>query len=195
MLKKIGLFHVLPFAIGIILFVITYQFFILNFIDYYVAKNAPSKIIIEGKQEKLSGRYGNLTDSLSVQELNFIASIKNKTQLTLLGSSEFSEPPYVTYNFLSSKKNYQMMGIGHAYHQSFSMLIELLAAHQGNKGSKVVFFISPGWFVANGTNSEAFVEFARPNFLNRIVKNNDININYKKYIGKFINIIMYRLDM
>ncbi len=193
MLKKVGLFHILPFVLACFIFYVTYLLFISKLIDnnIQVIKIEPKLII--GEQTKLSGRYGRLIDGDSL-ELNFVASIKNKKQLTLLGSSEFSEKPVVSYNYMPNEFGYQMMGLGHAHHQSLSILIELLATHQENKASKVVFFISPGWFDTHGTNSEAFVEFARPNFLNRIANNHNIKLKYKIHIGKYINLRYNEFD-
>jgi D-alanine transfer protein len=187
MMKKIGLFHIIPLIIACLLFYVSYQFIILNLIDDNVKTSISKNIIISGKQTKISGRHGRLIDGDSL-ELDFIASIKNEKQLTLMGSSEFSEKPIVPYNYFPERMGRQAMGLGHAHHQSLSILIELLAAHPENLGSKVIFFISPGWFDTHGTNSEAFVEFARPNFLNRIANDTTINKMYKIHIGKYIDL-------
>ncbi len=187
MLNKIFAYHILPIISACLIFYVSYFVFISNLIDSNVNNADTMSVVISGKQTKLSGRHGRLIDADSL-ELDFIASIKNTQQLTLMGSSEFSEKPIVCYNFLPERLGYQMMGLGHAHHQSLSILIELLAAHPENFKSKVVFFISPGWFDTHGTNSEAFVEFARPNFLNRIAGNDSIALKYKKHIGKFINL-------
>jgi len=186
MLKKIGVYHLLPFIIACLFFFISYQLIISDLIDNNVDVKPLETKIISGAQTQLKDRYARLDNDN--YELNYIASIKNKKQITLFGSSEFSESPYVTYNFLPSKKNAQILGVGHAHHQILSILIELLAAHPENKGSKVVFFLSPGWFGAQGTNSEAFVEFAKPNFLNRIVNDSSIQQKYKVHIGRFIDL-------
>lgn len=186
MLKKVGIFHIFPFLIACFAFYISYYFIFSKLIDEHVTIEKLNTKIITGKQVKFSGKYGNLSET-DQAEFEFIASIKNKNQLTLMGSSEFSYTPYATYNFLPITKKYQIIGLGHAHHQSLSMFIELLATHKENKESKIVFFISPGWFDTKGTNSEAFIEFAKPNFFNRISNNPDIKNEYKAYIGQYID--------
>jgi len=185
-LKKISLFHIIPFLLACLTFYLVYFLIFSNLIDKHVNIEQLKTKVISGKQVKISGKYGNLSET-DQAELEFVASIKNKNQLTLMGSSEFSYTPYATYNFLPINKNYQIIGIGHAHHQNLSILIELLATHKENENTKIVFFVSPGWFEGKGTNSEAFIEFAKPNLLNRIANNTAINQKYKSYIGQYID--------
>ena len=162
----------------------------LVFLSYSLVKshfNAKvSTEIVQGKQIKFSGLYANLNDEPNA-ELQYIASIKNKNQLTLFGSSEFSDSAVVPYFFLPDSLGFQTIGIGHAYHQELSILLELLAANKYNEGSNICIFLSLGWFSADGTNVQAFIEFARPNFLKSIINNDSIPLKYKKHIGQFID--------
>ena len=193
MLKKIGLFHIVPFLLASLIFVFLYHLFISDIIDNHVNIKPLKTTEISGKQEVHAGKYGNLSE-VDHAELEFIASIKSKNQLTLMGSSEFTYSKFTTYKYLPAKKNYQVLGIGHAHHQSLSMLIELLAAHPENLNTKIVFFISPGWFNTEGTNSKAFVEYARPNFLNRIINDSTISLEYKEYLGQYIDSRLNEFD-
>lgn len=180
MLKKVIFLHVVPIIIA----------FMLVFLSYTLVKShfntKVSTEIVQGIQIKFSGLYPNLNDEPNA-ELQYIASIKNKNQLTLFGSSEFSDSAVVPYFFLPDSLGFQTIGIGHAYHQELSILVELLAAHKFNEGSKICIFLSPGWFIADGTNVQAFIEFARPNFLKSIINNDSIPLKYKRHIGRFID--------
>ncbi|MEO9257566.1 MAG: D-alanyl-lipoteichoic acid biosynthesis protein DltD, partial [Crocinitomicaceae bacterium] len=180
MLKKIIFLHVIPIFIA----------FTIVFLTYPLIKNYfNAKVITEtvhGNQTKLRGWYDNLNGSTDA-ELQYIASIKNKNQLTLFGSSEFSDSSTVPFNFFPDSLGQQSIGLGHAYHQELSILIELLAAHKYNIESKICIFLSPGWFSSEGTNIQSFIEFARPNFLKNIINNDSISLKYKKHIGQFID--------
>lgn len=79
----------------------------------------------------------------------------------------------------------QVFGFGNAHHQHLSILIELLAADKYIEKSEICIFLSPGWFQANGSNSSAFVQFAKPELLNRIITS-EVDSSYKKHIGEFI---------
>jgi len=179
MLKRIIFLHVIPIIIALTLVLLIFPLVR----NHFNPKNTTK--IIKGKQTKISAVMSDLVNSPN-DELEYVASIKNKNQLTLFGSSEFTDSPIIPYHFFPDSLGIPTIGIGHAYHQELSILIELLATHQYNKGSKVCIFLSPGWFEADGTNIQAFIEFARPNFLKRIDNNKNIDLKYKKHIGEFI---------
>ncbi len=183
-MKSFFLNHIIPIVLAISIVLIGLFFFDkLN-----STKIQDTNIIIEGEQTKLKGRYGTILNHGDEGELNFMASMKNKSQLTIFGSSEFCDLNSIPYNFFPDSLGKQCLGIGHAYHQSLPILIELLAAHVFNDSSEVCILISPGWFQhGGGTNSSAFIEFARPNFLDEILNNNDTPLEYKSYIGEYIN--------
>lgn len=176
MLNKLVKYHIIPFVLALLICGISL---------YFLKDSANKKVIISGVQLKTSGKYSNLLSGEQA-EIDFLASIKNKNQLTLFGSSEFTGSAYCPYNFFPDSLGIQMLGIGHAYHQNLSILIELLAANEFVENSDICFFISPGWFGTQGTNTEAFLEFAKPNFLSKIISDSTIDIKYKDYIGEYI---------
>jgi len=143
-------------------------------------------ISVKGTQKKHRGTYANLTKG-DQAEIDYLASIKNHNQLTIFGSSEFSDSPFCPFHFLPDSVGFPTIGIGHAYHQHFSILCELLAADEYIKNAKIAIVISLGWFDTKGTNTEAFIEFVRPNFLKKIIQDPNINIEYKKHIGAYID--------
>lgn len=151
--------------------------------------NRPEKkqpeTIISGKQEVHRGVYDNLSRHEN-SEVEFMASLKNPDQLTIFGSSEFTSSNFCPYYFLPDSMGIPALGLGHAHHQSFSILCELLAAYDFIENSKICIIISPSWFSTPGTNSEAFTEFVRPNLLKTIAANDQIEVKYKSAIGKFI---------
>ena len=155
MAKKFIFFHVLPFL-----------FACLTVLASVLLIETPERetVTISGKQTVLRGKYGNLTEGQSA-EIEFIGSLQNKQQLTIFGSSEFTQSPICSYYFFPDSLGVQMLGMGHAFHQSLGMLIELMAADEYIDSLNTMYFIiSPGWFAQPGTNTEAFLEFARPNF-------------------------------
>ena len=183
MLKSFLKFHIIPLIASVVL--VFFALYLLN--SYSSFKENVEEKVISGKQTKIDGRYGTLANQGEEGELNYFASIENKNQLTIFGSSELSESEYVPYNFLTAKKNVQILGLGHAYHQNLPILIELLATHKINKGSDICILISPGWFEnGGGTNTKAFVEFARPNFLDRIYSTKEIPNKYKLHLAKYV---------
>ncbi len=131
--------------------------------------------IISGKQQAHRGVYYNLLGSEN-DELEFMASLKNPDQLTIFGSSELSDSPYCSHNFLPDSMGIPAVAFGHAFHQSFSILCELLAGYNFLKNSKICIVISPSWFSTSGTNTEAFTEFVLPNFLKNIACNSAIDL-------------------
>lgn len=178
MLKKVLILHLFPFLAAMVL---------VGAVLYFLSESPKeNKRLIEGVQERTRGVLPNLTEG-NQAEIEFISSIKNKQQVTILGSSEFSNSPYCSYNFLADSLGIQAMGLGHAYHQNLSILCELLAADEYVDDSKICIVLSLGWFSTEGTNSSAFLEFVRPNFLTRIIQNNNIDPLYKQHIGKYIS--------
>ncbi|MDC1186710.1 D-alanyl-lipoteichoic acid biosynthesis protein DltD [Crocinitomicaceae bacterium] len=131
------------------------------------------------------GLVPNYSNGLST-EMMLMSSLSRKDQLTLFGSSEFSSNPNSSYIYFPEKLGIPTMGFGHAFHQSFSIYCELLAGNEYLKGSKIVIFLSPGWFETEGTNSEAFLEFVPPHFLEKIWMDESISVDYKVEIGRFI---------
>ena len=179
MVKRAFMFHVLPivFSLALIWGIVQIKPSINQITDYTKT--------ITGVQSKLSGRYSNF-DSGDQAEIDLLASIKNKAQLTLFGSSEFSDSPICPYNFFPDSLGMPVLGFGHAYHQHLSIFSELLVANEFLENSKICIFLSPGWFEAKGTNPEAFIEFIRPNFLKKVLKDNRIEHKYKDAIGHYI---------
>jgi len=131
------------------------------------------------------GLVPNYTKGLS-SEMMLMSSLSRKDQLTLFGSSEFSSNTNSSYIYLPEKLGIPAMGFGHAFHQNFSIYCELLAGKEYLKDSKIVIFLSPGWFETEGTNSEAFLEFVPPHFLEKIWMDESISTDYKLEIGRFI---------
>ena len=180
MLKKIGTYHLLPLLIAL---GITYTS--IRLFNQYYKENFPDKIVLSGKQLKTSGFYPNFDEGLQA-EIDFVASIKNKDQLTIFGSSEFTKSIDCSYFFLPDSVGIPTLGIGHENHQTLCILAELMAVEEYLDQSKICVVISPGWFTSEGTNTYAFTEFLRPNFASRIVKNPNLNPKFKAHLGSYI---------
>ncbi|MFA7273723.1 MAG: D-alanyl-lipoteichoic acid biosynthesis protein DltD [Crocinitomicaceae bacterium] len=155
------------------------------------AKNAHDEPIllpihIKGQQD-LNLRWRVNFDETEKAELDLMASLKNRNQLTLFASSELVDEPYCSLNYLPDSLGFPVLAIGHAHHQCLSILAELMAGREYLNDAKVCIVLSPGWFESAGTNAEAFLEFVRPNFLDRIWLDSKIKKSYKIHLGAFIH--------
>jgi len=142
--------------------------------------------IIKGEREQRSGVMFNFSKG-EQSEIDFLASLSDKKTITLMGSSEFADDTISPYYYLPKHMNQPVLAIGHAYHQTLSILCELLAGQKYLNESKVSIIFSPGWIESGGTNIEAFLEFVRPDFLKMIYHNPNIPLKFKLRIGKFID--------
>jgi len=183
MLKKLVIYQVIPFVIacGLVSVIIILSSPLRSAQNILV----PQKL--SGEQKKLRGLYDNLLAG-EQSEIDLIGSIQNKGQLNILGSSELTESKFASYYFLPDSLGMPVLAIGHAYHQQLSMLCELLAAKEYLSHSKICILLSPSWFQdPAGTNIEAFIEFVRPNFLNKIAGDSTISKKYRLHLGAYIH--------
>ncbi len=130
--------------------------------------------------------YANF-DTVPEGVLPLVRCLQNPNCVVLLGSSELSSPSdYIPYNFFNSRGGIQVRAFGHAYFQSFSMYCVLLSLSKFLEGSHICIVVSPGWFETTGTNSQAFVEFVRPEMLANIAHDPGVNNEYKDYISDYL---------
>lgn len=130
--------------------------------------------------------FVNLKDHDSL-ELQLLGSLREKSGLSILGSSELtSESDYIPYQFFPDSVGVRLNAFGHAYHQSFAMFCQLLALKKELKDAKICILLSPGWFETEGTNVESFLEFARPNFMAKIIRDGSISLEYKYKIASYL---------
>ena len=160
-------------------------FFIVLKYKLFVKENLKTTII-KGEKNSQQGFLANLLAGDS-SEIDFVGSLKEKNGITLLGSSEITgDFQFMPNRFLPQQFGIRVNSYGHAYQQCFAIYTQLLALKKELKDSKICIILSPGWFEQGGTNIEAFLEFARPNFLRKIIKDETISIEDKEYIGAFI---------
>ncbi len=171
--------HLISFIIAFVLLLVVIYFCPNTIKDH-------TETVVKGTQKKVMGYHSNLTSGEQA-EIDFISSLVSEDQLTIFGSSEFNGSEYCPYSFLPNNFGYNVMGLGHQFHQQFSILGELAAANEYLENSKVSIIISPGWFSTSGTNSNAFIEFLRPNFLKKIALDTTLSEDIKLAIGKFIH--------
>jgi D-alanyl-lipoteichoic acid biosynthesis protein DltD len=115
-------------------------------------------------------------------EDEFLKSDTSAEKIYLLGSSELAATTEgIPYNFISKHFTTQVMGVGHAGNQCFSIYMQLLAKQQLLKNAPIVIILSPGWFESKpsrGTSSEVFLEFNSERFLNNVLKEDDHSLYY-----------------
>lgn len=176
-----GLFkyHIIPIVISLAVV------FLIDWAVVRVEKNSPVKTeVISGTAVSESGLFPNCSEKQG--EIELIGSLQNPDKLSIFGSSELQAANYSAYTFLPDSLGLKTTAFGHAQHQSLSIACELLAAGDHLDGANVCIILSPGWFEGDGTNIEAFLEFVRPNFLKRIIHNEQIPRHEKVRIANFI---------
>ncbi|MEN9441423.1 MAG: hypothetical protein RLZ33_1500 [Bacteroidota bacterium] len=129
----------------------------------------------------------SLKDGVNAEH-NLFLSLREKKGVTLLGSSELtSKSEYIPHIFVTNNLNLRVSSFGHAYIQSYAMYAALLGYRNEVKNANICIIVSPGWFDTDGTNIEAFLEFATPNLLERIIKDEGITLAEKKGIGNYLH--------
>lgn len=176
--------HFLPFVLALIAF----AFFAIVLVNTSLIERFEKPENTVSLSSRTIFNRGQLPNLVQSQESEVILfnSLKCSKQITLFGSSELTKTSFGPYHFLPDSIGQPCWALGHAHHQSFSILCELLANQQVLKNSKICVVVSLSWFETNGTNSEAFVEFVRPNFLSRILNNPSISAKYHKHISNTI---------
>jgi D-alanine transfer protein len=171
-----------PLAIALLLSAFTLK--LITLYRFYNVKQ--NNLIVSGKKSTIKGCDFNF-DSGNKAELNLVGSLLDKTGITIFGSSELTnETPYIPYIYLSDTLGIRVNAFGHAFHQSYAMYCECLAMKENLKNAKICIIVSPSWFETSGTNIEAFLEFVRPNFLNKIICDKSISNKVKSGIGKYL---------
>ncbi len=129
----------------------------------------------------------SLKDGVNAEH-NLFLSLREKKGVTLLGSSELtSKSEYIPHIFATNNLNLRVSSFGHAYIQSYAMYAALLGYRSEVKNANICIIVSPGWFDTDGTNIEAFLEFATPNLLERIIKDDGITLAEKQGIGNYLH--------
>lgn len=135
------------------------------------------------KADAIAGiRYIPEFNGEPVYENYLLSTGEGYENIFLFGSSELtSHSDAVSYRFISQRFTTQVIGIGEAGNQCFSIYSQLLAHADRLKNAPVVIILSPGWFAGNdaatGTPSEIWLKFNSPSMLQRI--NEDTSANEK----------------
>lgn len=143
-------------------------------------------------QPKLkSGLYATYADN-PVGEIDVARAIRDNNTILLFGSSELSSDDTVRtmpHHFIPDHTRYDLLSIGHAGNQCFSIFSQLLAYHNDLKNSKIVILVSPGWFTNNyekGTSVHSFFEYVNERSLLHIYQNNQIDDKYMNYLSNYV---------
>lgn len=178
-LKKLGLYHLLPFTIALtLLFLFQGKIF-----DWYSQFSKSPKEFSSKNLDDLPRHVVNYADSVWA-ELAVAQSLSNKNGVTIFGSSELQSSSGVCYNFLKDSLGVDAMGIGHAHNESFAIYCQLLNFLPYLENANVSIILSPGWFEGNGgTNSQAFLEFVPSNFIANIYNNKEVKELDLSYIS------------
>lgn len=170
------------------IFPIILSFLFVYLIGVFLLNGKPSKLdYVNGNQEEATRIQANYSNGVQ-GEVSFIASLLNKNDICFLGSSEFGNPAIklYPYDFLKDSLNMRVFAYGHAHHQCFSIYSQLLANQKELKNANVCVILSPSWFITEGTNIEAFIEFVPENYLKRIIHSPLVSREEKLKIGEYI---------
>lgn len=119
-----------------------------------------------------SNYYENFSTNPSLEN-QFLKSNEADKTIYLLGSSELgSKSEAIAHTFISKHFKTQVVSIGHAGNQCFSIYAQLLANSDRLKNASIVIILSPGWFEskpARGTSSAVFLEFNPTPFQKKLV--------------------------
>jgi poly-D-alanine transfer protein DltD len=170
------------------IFPITLSLLLIYIIGVFIFDSKPDKVEhIKGNQEEATRIQVNYSNGIQ-GELNFVGSLINKNNICLLGSSEFGNDnlKFYPYYFLKDSLNMRLFAYGHAHHQCFSIYSQLVANQQELKNANVCIILSPSWFLTEGTNIEAFIEFVPENYLKRIIHSPLVSKEEKLKIGEYV---------
>jgi poly-D-alanine transfer protein DltD len=172
--------HLFPLILSIIVVYLTGEYLLnINF--------ESNTTVINGRQDSVLRFQANYANGVQA-EVDFVAALKNKNSICMMGSSEFGNPQlnYYPFLFLRDSLNMNIIGFGHAYHQCFSIYTQLLAFEDELENANICIILSPSWFITEGTNIEGFIEFVPDNYLQRIIHNPEITLDEKLIIGKYL---------
>ena len=171
--------HIVPFILSVI--IICGVVFLFPNDSVYVSQS-----VSIGCSQKKSYIYDNF-DTIPEGITPFAAAIKDKESILLLGSSELTtSSDYIPYQFFNNQTPFRLVAFGHAFYQTFSMYCNLLAFKGDLSGKKICIILSPGWFELSGTNTEAFLEFVRPEMLANIINDEGLSTDEKSVIGDYV---------
>ncbi|MES2589840.1 MAG: D-alanyl-lipoteichoic acid biosynthesis protein DltD [Bacteroidota bacterium] len=183
-MKNFLKYHLLPLILG--LFIAFFVAIILVKSPLLLRKNEKTKEVSTTKKLNPNSCLATLVEN-EKQELELLASLQEKQGITLFGSSELSvDSRFIPFTYLPEKKGIRVNAFGHAFQQNFAIYCQLLALKKSLKNAKVCIILSASWFETEGTNMEAFLEFARPNFLKKIIRDQSISLDVKNYIGEYL---------
>jgi D-alanine transfer protein len=171
--------HIVPFIFAAI---------IACCVVYLIPKDSVgvSQSVSIGCSQKKSYIYDNF-DTIPAGITPFAAAIKDKESILLLGSSELTtSSDYIPYQFFNNQTPFRLVAFGHAFYQTFAMYCNLLAFKGDLSGKKICIILSPGWFELSGTNTEAFLEFVRPEMLANIIHDEGLSVDEKSVIGDYV---------
>jgi D-alanine transfer protein len=146
--------------------------------------------VVPKNSYKHESYYSNFDNNPNAK-LDFISALNNK-QILLFGSSELTNQGFsnITNRFFTEQLDIPVLAIGHAGNQTFNYACEIGALKQRKSTpSKVVFIISPGWFLgesANGTSVASFLEYINDDMLKKIINNDSIPKELKKAVFEYV---------
>jgi poly-D-alanine transfer protein DltD len=131
-----------------------------------------------------NNHISNFKDYAVAYQNHFLDHTANANAIYVLGSSELTTE-YVSMpnSFINRHFNANVLSVGSAGNQCFSIYAQLLANEEKLNNAQIVMVISPLWFEANyakGTNPDKFLEFNTNYFLNKIIRNGESDV-FKEY--------------
>ncbi|MBL7931500.1 MAG: hypothetical protein JNL60_06345 [Bacteroidia bacterium] len=182
LLKKIVFFHLVPIVLALL---------ISAFLIGKKPLTMPELSVVP--QAVKSIRYIKHFDPYQLNDQVAFSSALYRSVPVLIGSSELTSNHLkgLAQNFFNPEvtKETQLLSFGHAGFQSFGILTALAANRELLKNAKLTIILSPGWFeqqYCKGTSLHSFFEFAPPNYIYKILKDDSLDPATRNHIASYI---------
>lgn len=136
--------------------------------------------------------FGRIGDSVASEKTKNIAlqkeAIRREDSLFLLGSSEFENYTNVTTHpsdfFKNKRSGFQVYLEAKAGRKSLVQAINIGALDQYYENQKVVFFVSPQWFIPDGIDQDTFLANSSEAQIMSFMLNGHLSADIKKRVAK-----------
>jgi D-alanine transfer protein len=181
-------YHILPLISA---FLIAFLIWNYTAVSGYIGDVARLRYL--NKQAVHDDFYPNLIDYPAAYE-RMQAVLPDTNGLLILGSSELTgddSSGFIPYRWLNKYSPYNVLAIGHAGNQAFSMLTQLASLDRYIDSSRIVIILSPIWYLgtnAAGTSSELFLQYSDREILRNILSNEQLDTAVRTHILRYVRL-------
>ncbi len=181
-MKQFVFFHIIPSTIAII--AVCFLISIAQFILKNQSNTAKNILIAEDPQQPTFKHFANY-EADGEKKIIFLAKALSDKTIVLFGSSELTDDERTPYHFFNDSI-LKIIGVGHAYNETFAIYCQLLSMGEYARNSNVCIILSAAWFEdGEGTNIQAFLEFV-PELMQKRIWSNKIDDEFKYYVYAYM---------